>query len=115
MKLKFIETNANLKSICMIGKTGQIRFKKNHVEKFNLKANSKFLIGYDEEENPVKKIYLLPSANSDGFKMYYQNSSYFVSAKTVVSELKLKIPLKCEINSVEISKEFPIGTICLSF
>lgn len=115
MKLKFIEINAKSKLLCTIGKTGQIRFKKYHVEKFDLKANTTFLIGYDEYEIPVKEILLVPSNDERAFKLYSQNSGYVINAKKVVEELKLNVPIICRLSALE-KKDLNIeNALCLTF
>lgn len=94
MKIKFIENLKVEKGNVLIGKNGQMRFKKDIVEKYKIKEGQRYMIGTDDEEKPVKHLYLFPDDNMNGFKVTYQNSSYTICAKGVANVLNLKLPLK---------------------
>lgn len=94
MKIKFIENLKVEKGNVLIGKSGQLRFKKNIVELYKIKEGQRYMIGYDTEQKPCKALYLFPDDNMNGFKVTYQNSSYTICAKGIVKELNLKLPLK---------------------
>lgn len=113
MKLKFIHPE---KCECLIGINGQIRFSKRVSEYLKLSKFKKYEIAYDEEEKPIKNIYLSNSQAVYGaFSLVLQNGGYFISAKKVVKELKLELPIKCKITELEKSNELPYGALRLSF
>jgi hypothetical protein len=94
MELIFIENLKVEKGNVLIGKNGQLRFKKNIVEQYKIKEGQRYMIGYDKDEKICKAIYLYPEENMNGFKVTYQNSSYTICAKGVAKVLNLKLPLK---------------------
>ena len=113
MKLKFIHVE---KLECLIGINSQIRFSKKVSEYLKLSNFKKYEIAYDENENPIKNIYLSNSQAIHGaFSLTLQNGGYFISAKKVVEELKLELPIKCKITELEKSNELPYGGLRLSF
>lgn len=97
MKLKFIENLKVEKGNVLIGKHGQLRFKKNIVEQYKIKEGQRYMIGYDSDEKPCRTIFLYPEENMNGFKVTFQNSSYTICAKGVALTLGLKLPLKTQI------------------
>ena len=113
MKLKFIHPN---KCECLIGINGQIRFSKKTSEYLKLSNFKKYEIAYDETEKPIKNIYLSNSQAIYGsFSLTLQNGGYFISAKKIVEELKLELPIKCKIIEIEKCNDFPYGGLRLSF
>ncbi len=113
MKLKFITSK---ETKCIIGINGQIRFSKSVSAKLGISKFKKYEIAYDEDEKPIKNIYLYNSeAESGAFSVTMQNGGYFISAKKVVEELKLNLPINCKIIILEKSTEFPYGGLRLSF
>lgn len=97
MNIEFIENLKVEKGIVLIGKTGQMRFKKNIVELYKIKEGQRYMIGYDKDETPCKTIFLYQDENMNGFKVTFQNNSYTISAKTVALVLNLKLPIKAQI------------------
>lgn len=97
MKIEFIENLKVEKGNVLIGKNGQLRFKKNIVDQYHIKEGQRYMIGYDVEETPCKTLFLYPDENMNGFKITLRNSSYTMCAKGVALMLNLKLPLKTQI------------------
>ena len=100
MKLKFYGSGKIEQGFALIGTTGQIRFKTAFAQTMDFKKDERWLVGTDEDENPVKHIYILRPKKEEqhnGFKMQYQNKSWFISGKTIINELKIAIPAKCKV------------------
>lgn len=98
MKLKMF-TNAKIEQgFVLINKFGAIRFKKEFAMDMGFKHNERWIIGIDKEENPVKHLYVIrPDKENEhnGFKMSYQNKSWFITCRTLLKELSIEFPAKC--------------------
>lgn len=79
----------------LFGKTGSIRFKQALSEVMSFKPGERWLIGVTQE-NKDDIIIVRPKQGQEmnGFKMMYQNKSWFITAKGVAIELKLQLPKK---------------------
>ncbi|WP_019948064.1 hypothetical protein [Hymenobacter aerophilus] len=100
MKLKFYGSGKIEQGFALIGKTGQIRLKSAFAQSMDFKKDERWLVGTDEDEKPIKHIYILRPKREEqhnGFKMQYQNKSWFLSGKTVINELNLQPPIKCHV------------------
>lgn len=106
MKLEFIKSGKILQSKVLIGKSGSMRIKNELASKLGFAKGQNWLIGTDKDEYPkYKHIYLLTNKDSktveDGFKLNYQNNSWSFSAKTLIKELDLKVPLNLSFEMFE--------------
>lgn len=104
MKLIFYGSGKIEQGFALIGKTGQIRLKAAFAQSMGFKKDERWLLGTDADEKPIKHLYIVRPKKEEqhnGFKMQYQNKSWFLSGKTVVNELKLKVPLKCRVEPFE--------------
>lgn len=105
MNLKIYHSGKIMQGQVLIGKTGQLRFKKQTIEAAGLKPDQRIMIGTDETERPAKSMYLITNqTENNGFKLQYQNKSYFISIISVIKDLGLKIPIQCDIEPYEDEK-----------
>lgn len=98
MRLLFIENKKEQSNTVLIGKSGYFRFKKALAKELQMEKNDLWQIAIDTEENPKKHIYIIKSIGDDfmrGHKVLYQNKSWSISAKAVIKQLGLKVPIKC--------------------
>lgn len=100
MNLVFYGTGKIEQGFALIGKNGQIRFKAAFALSMGFKKDERWLVGTDADEKPIKHIYIVRPKKEEqhnGFKMQYQNKSWFLSGRTLINELKLNVPLKCHV------------------
>lgn len=112
MKLKIFNNGKIEQGFALFGKTGQIRFKVSFAESMEFIKNERWLVGINpDEETPIRNIYFFKPDEERkhmGWKMQFQNNSWFVSGKTVANELKLELPLKCKVE-VQEDKDYGKG------
>lgn len=103
MNLKVINKTPENTTIGYIGKTGVLRIKERDTQKLGISKAQKWLFCLDLDETAFKKYIYLIKAESDGFnnskKMTANNGSYFIDVNILLSELKLKVPIRCAIEA----------------
>lgn len=94
-------TNPKLtKNQVHIGKTGQLRFKKDIVEQFKIEKGQRWKIGWDASEKKATVIYMILDNDCvDGFKISYSNSTHHMNLKGVITKLGIKTPNNCKYES----------------
>ena len=94
MKIKWFDSGKIMQGMALIGKNGQIRFKAAFAESMNFKSGERWKIGVNKEHTILYFIKPHKGFEHNGFKMMYQNKSWFLSGNTVVKELKLNPPIR---------------------
>ncbi len=101
MKLKFLNSESNKESTqILIGKTGQLRFKTDLAKSLDFIKNEFWQLAIDEEETPVKHIYLLREYPNKklkiGNKMRCLNGRWSMEGNILIKELNIDLPIKCK-------------------
>lgn len=91
IELNYIQPAKTQRNTVLFSKNGQIRFKVNSVEKWNWKDVKYIKVGFDKNFNDktTSCLYFAVGDESNGFKLSYQNKSYFISGKTILEEMGL--------------------------
>lgn len=111
MKLRILRNKARLNqgiNTVLIGKTGNLRFRKEFAEKFKFSKNEHWVIGINEEEPEIEHIYFSRakgSSKTDLWRLAYLNGNWFINVHSIVEELNLKKPIKCKIEQFK-AQEF---------
>lgn len=103
MKLTWITNKKTMRSTMTITRNYQLRFKQHFAKEFDLKKDDRWSIGYDEEEVDRRHFYMLQDGTEmlDGYKMGYNNKSFFIMCKTLCDQMGIVPPLICEIEPFE--------------
>lgn len=101
MKITFFKNGKIQKNKALISKYGILRVKVKIAEELGFINRERWIIGTEEGENPITHIYVVRYADQKekeeecGWQMNFINKSWNISFKTVVNELKLKVPILC--------------------
>lgn len=103
MKLIFLKPKKE-KNRALIGRTGVIRFNKEFAKTYNFKKREHWIFGIDEEEKPVKNIYLFKAKNDEiGYKMNLIGESWSLDGHSIVENTKIEVPIKCNVAPIKIN------------
>jgi hypothetical protein len=92
--ITWFDSGKIMQGMALIGKTGQIRFKAAFAESMKFKPGERWRVGVNKERTVLYFIKPESGQEFNGFKMMYQNKSWFLSGKTMVNELKLQLPIR---------------------
>lgn len=97
--IKWLTSHKIEQGTVLINKYGAIRFKSEFATLMKFEKDERWRIGVYRSEAPAKHVLLVRATEEnrhEGFKMQYQNKSWFVTCKTLLKELGIELPCKCK-------------------